>query len=397
MARLLVRWGDDRAMTDDRLRADVAALGADVLEEILGILARGRYPAPPVEKRPAVYTLDPRQRTALSEAVADMPRAAVRHTLQGVAGVTSAEHVRVAALELCAEWAGPDDVSLVLALADPGEGRLPRSVRRALETALARLLEREREAAATLRGLSRDLSLEPLLCVARVLGRHGSAKDVEHLADVARHTPDAASVAVTEIGRLAARHPAPFPDGAASVLRDRLHFASAHELAQTIQVVGRLEDAVAVPLLLPLLEHEQRAVREEAHGALVSICREPLPPDAALWRRWYAEELAWWDRAATDLRADLWSGDAVREARAIQDLAAHELFRHETAAWLGEYLQSAPHELATLACAALGHLRSGSAVPYLRSASERPEPLVRDAAGESLRAIVGPSPGASTF
>jgi len=394
VTRLLQRWGDDPSMADADLRRALTELGPESLEEMISVLADRRYAAPPIEDRAATFTLDPRQATALIDATLDLPRWAVRQHLEGIASSPGAHARRQVGLQLVAEWGTPREAGLALALAgaSPREAPLDRDLRRALMDSLTRLVRREAATLFELRALTDGLALEPLLCVVQVLGTLGEPMDVQHLARIAHEVPQTASVAMVAIGRLAARHPAPFAESANRHLRERLARSTGPELLQTIRTTAALEDVKAFPLLLDLLDSEVPAIGEAAHDALVAVSRKSLPPESSTWRRWYAVELAWWVNSAPERFTDLSSGEAEREARAIHDLAGHELFRHQTAARLGEYLLTAPHQRAALCCAALGHLRSGSALPHLNLALERPESLIQRTANEALRRIQGLAP-----
>ena len=158
---------------------------------------------------------------------------------------------------------------------------------------------------------------------------------------------------------------------------------------------GSLDDVKSVEAMIPLLDHQLEHVRSTAWSTLRKLSGLPFGPDAERWTAWHRAEVDWWHQRAPAHLAALDSADRHDVSQAIHELSKRRLFRHETARPIARCLDRGQPDLQLLACAAVSHLGSQTAVPELIEALESPSEPVAHAAEQALRHITGKDLGSA--
>lgn len=70
-------------------------------------------------------------------------------------------------------------------------------------------------------------------------------------------------------------------------LRHQLTRATGNHLARAIRVLAKLNDALATPELIDLLENEEPGVHQIVHAALIEITKQDLPLAHKKWAKWW--------------------------------------------------------------------------------------------------------------
>lgn len=393
-------WGADASLSEGRLTRAVADLGPRVLPELLHVLDDERYPASTSGESSSYFSLDPRQGGALIRALDAWPRELVTQALVAFGSAPARPSRAGTALHLIGEWGLAQEFELLALLAAP-EGARPsvaRTRREQYEDALTRLVERVPEvatlAAVTIQTLPESLRWPCL----RALARGGDRTVVLQLARVAHRETSLAPLALGQLGHAARRLQPHYDEAAATLVRELLELAEDTLLVSAASAAGALEDADAVPLLLPLVEHADQAVRASALAALERIALVRVGSSRESWERWYREQSRWrWREAPADLKS-LRLGNPAEVVAATNRLAKRVLYRHQLAPALGGPARGAHPGVALVACAALGQLGSARGAEALTVALGHEDPRVRSSAESALTRIwgrdLGPDPAA---
>ena len=159
--------------------------------------------------------------------------------------------------------------------------------------------------------------------------------------------------------------------------------------AAALRALGPLADLETAGLFLEGLADPEPDVRRAAQAALETASRSTAHGSVADWRRWLAEERAFWDEHREELREELACQDAARVSRAARALLRHPIQSH----WLGLRLSEALPSLEGPAVPGLARLASRTlscqAVPGLIDLAFRSDPRLRVAVGSALRELTG--------
>ena len=182
-------------------------------------------------------------------------------------------------------------------------------------------------------------------------------------------------------------------------IRDLARNAEPAARMAALASVARLRDPDLLQLAIRLLGDTSPEVRERARTTLAcALLLLPEPPsdepirastEQARWRAALARETNWWSEHERELRAHLRSGSETRIAAAVTEVQLHPLFRHELASEIALALSDCGGALTIELCRTLALLGSAEPVPPLAELLHDPDPRVRRAACESLRALTG--------
>lgn len=259
----------------------------------------------------------------------------------------------------------------------------------AFEAALAALLARDESAIGGL-GAALGAAPQPLReRFVRALEAAGGRDAAETLATWAEAHRDLRRSALARLGRLAAKLDQPHPPQIVAPVRRILESGEPDALPEAVLCAGKLEDALAIPALIALLEHFHAGVRIDAHWALRRITGLDLPPTPARWTAWYAEEETFWLDHALPTWEALASPDRGVRMKALGQVSKLRLRRHVVAGHLAPAVLHDDEAFAVLVARELGRLRSPLAREALLAALETGSGERAAAAGKALRAIEG--------
>ena len=296
------------------------------------------------------------------------------------------------ALSVLEGFGGAGDLDQVIRLGLPEEREQALDLHLVgdVESCLAALLQRDSEAFGVLgRGFTAlDPRAKPV--VLRAVGRVDDPRAVTFLSDRLGLDVQLDPLVLAQLGRAAARAGVDVDERARTFVLMGLRSADTQLRGEACLVAGHLEDSEAVPDLIDLLEDPEQGVSANAYWALRRCTRRYLDPDVDRWRRWYADELAWWTSEADDCLRDLHSSDPGRVSLALRELATHRLHRHELARELLPLLGETEEVLLLQVCGALQALGSRVSRPALRGLLEHPSGAVRARVELALDAIAEP-------
>lgn len=259
----------------------------------------------------------------------------------------------------------------------------------AFEAALAALLTRDASAFGVLDGALGTAPVglrERFVCAVETAGGAAAAEKLAAWAEAHR---DLRRSALPRLGRLAARLPPPHPPEIVAPVRRILESGEPEALPEAALCAGKLEDALAIPALIGLLEHFHAGVRDDAHWALRRISGLAFPASPSRWSMWFAAEESFWiDDAARTWEA-LGSRDRGTRLRALAQVGKLRLRRHVVASHVAPLVLDEDEALALLAARELGRLRSPLARESLLVAMETGSRARAQAAWQALKAVEG--------
>jgi HEAT repeat protein len=229
-------------------------------------------------------------------------------------------------------------------------------------------------------------ALEPLL---RAAGDAGDARSFDTLRSVLSGSACPVAYTLDALASVAARIEPPFDASLREQVRAHLGAGDPQAARAAAVVAGKLEDVDAVSELIELLESGDPAVGRAAHGALQAIGRMSFRADPRRWRSWHAGEVEWWENESPSALRRLHGDDGPEAIRSIGEMVSHRLHRHELAVELAELLGHEDPAMRRVACAGLGQMGSGLAVPELVLALDDDDETVRAAASGALQVLTG--------
>ena len=262
-------------------------------------------------------------------------------------------------------------------------------VGRPVQEAVGQVLGRDRSGFATLRVLWKELPEAARTKVVRAAGMVPGPDALEFLAELLARPLGCEGQILAQMGRACEGVERELALEVAGAVHPML--ASEHEgiVKSVALLLGKLEDAQAVPDLIWLLGHDSRGLTQNAHWALARITGLQLPMDRDIWEAWFVEEDTWWGNHSARAFAELSSSDPTVAAQAVREVSSHTLDRHRLAYELVAALDHPHATVRRLGCEALRRVGSGDAVPTLIDLLEDPSTMVADAAWASLRALTG--------
>ena len=379
----------------EKLVVRLASGGEPTIPLAFDILVRGRFEVFVGERGNSTRTLRAGERDALVAAFGQFSWTEVRTFLDRASGEAPDESERLAALDILGRNGTAKDFSALLRWSGPAEAerRAARTVCYGFEEALGNVLDREPVSSDEVADLYRAAHLSLVPSVLRGLGARPSEERIDALAEVLGIVPEADALVLTELGQQGKLVRHPIDQGARERVRVYLTGSEPARLVAAILATEQMEDVGAVPVLVELLEHADRNVRDRALMALKSITTEQLGRDPTAWREWYASALNWWNERAPELKQQVGDVRPSIASRAVLELSKHRFFRHELADSVARGLDHAENEVVILTCAALGHLASPKSALRLIERIDDHDLEVRRAALLALRRMTGEDHG----
>jgi len=388
-AEILIEAAERRDREVDRVAAELGALPPDSVPQLFEILVRGEIPN--VAAKPAVIELDPVLRTAVLESFGLRSPKSVRQFLAELAPVTP--EARRSALAVLAEMARADDVDLILHIASPEslEAPVTREVRDLVTAAFARALERDPRAVWDLHSAYADAHPGLVACIPSALGLAHPPEGLQVLTDLLGQVPEMDPIVLAQIGNFAESVDGEIDPMVTGRVRDHLSNRDPNIVRGAALATLKLDDTLAAPELVRLLRDPDANVRASAELALERISGRDMRGDAQRWEAWYAAELTWRNERGPVCLERLRTRDRAYVAAALNEVAAHRLFRHEFEKAVVATLAWKDPGIVGLACGVIGKLGARRATPELRALSEGSDPAVSGAAEGALRAVLGPA------
>jgi HEAT repeat protein len=376
VAALLHRAAEQRPAASEALTAALAALGPAALPDLFAVLAHGLAPDEPI---------DSLEEQALLETLVSFGAPPLRAFLDQRLGATAVSpEERDAMLDLLARFGTGRDVSLARRVIEAGDVR---GLELTLEVSLGALLRRDERGVEPVRRWLEQAPLELAGSLVRALGASGSSLALSALTDLLGREPDLDPALVAEIGRLAESAPKPLDAAITSALALALEGDDVQLQREAALALGRAQDFGSCELLVALLEHENRGLREAALWSLERSTGLSFRGDVRRWATWLRGERGWFEQELPGLAADLSAPEARIALRALGEISVHRYRRHELAQELALALEHEAPEVRVHACLTLGRLSSSAALPGLLAALEDPDRRVAMAAYAALRQL----------
>jgi HEAT repeat protein len=372
------------------LLAQLAAPGVDAIAPLFDILVQERVPH--VDPQDAPQILSTAQRELLLAALAKLPReplrAALERRLPKPPAVADAR-MRIAMLRVLSVIGTSADLSRLAGLAPREQDGLTPVAASALRSAYAGILRREPAILATglrlLKGCDDDAASEFL----SALGELREKRALPLLEDCMRTQPQLAQQAIGLVAILGPSDDTDYDRRVALWLAEHLDPERSEWTRASVRALGALDDGHQVPALLAQLESDHPGVREVALAALRRVSGLQLHDSAETWREWYAGECAWLESRQPDAERELGSEHDAEVARALDECAAHRIFRDERAPAVLGVLESGSPAMRVLSCATLARLGSRRALPALVERISDDDPALAQAAWRAACELSG--------
>jgi hypothetical protein len=366
------------------LTAALAALGPSALPDLFFVLAHGLAPDEP---------LGSLEEEALVEALVSFGAPPLRTFLdQRLSRAAVSPEERATMLDLLARFGSGRDVTFARRVIEAGD---PRGLELTLELCLGALLRRDERGVEPVRRWAEEASLELAGSLVRGLGASGSSLALSALTDLLGRDTALDPALVTEIGRLAEPMPKPLDEAVTSALALALESDDVQLSREAALALGRAQDFGCCEILVALLEHEDRGLREAALWSLERSTGLSFRGEVRRWGAWLRSETGWFEQELPGLTADLATPEARIALRALAEISVHRYRRHELAQELALALEHEAPEVRAHACLTLARLSSSAAVPSLLHALEDPDRRVVLAAHAALRELGVASPSAA--
>lgn len=361
------------------------------LPQIFEWIHLGRLPAVHDGEREQI--LSEPQEALLLETLAVLGRHRVLSAADAWLNGRSGARERRTALVVGRAVADSRDFARLVSLAAPAPNEaLDEALARQFELNLQAMFRRDPTALPAVLAM-RNLVPAPLLAsLAQALGASRDERAYAGLVLIWDREPELAPLIFAQVRQLPAPRDEVTTEEFANRLRralDRLDPGSPVHVQALVFALGQLEDWRSVELLVPLLEHPARGVRDAALWSLRRISGYEFSMDPEHWRTWSEAELEWYAATSEALVERLASGDTARASIALREIVGHRLFRHPMVAALSALLDSGDGKARVAACQALEQLGSQRAQRALLERLEDRDKSVRDAAWQALVTLAG--------
>lgn len=360
--------------------ARIERLGPEAADEVYAVLFH----------RNAAFSLDRTGEARLIEVMRTWPTEPV---VEGIVREANAgnlsEQLRV--LRLLGELADAETVGVFFAqLQQIGpQDRQHAIVRRAIEEALATLLDREPGTYQVLRQHLEPLEPVLLASAARAVGRAGSGAGVSALRALVgedRHVDLAVLEALAQLRPFDVRTLDGDPGDLIS-----FHLNSPHNETrrQAVISIGHVRDGRTFGELIALLDDIDSRVQRSALWSLQEIAGVGYPADLDMWELHYDQELSWLSEDADVRIREVFDSDVAGAVEALRVLSSHSLFRRELTEAVAPALFDGDEVVVVATCAALQRLGDPAAVPALIDVLSDPREPVSRAALAALEGLTG--------
>ncbi len=296
---------------------------------------------------------------------------------------------RFTVLEVLGSIGAAKDMGLIVRAATPPRPEIDvdPGLKVAFSEALTGVLLRDRSGFKQALQAYKDVRKELREPLVQGVGEAGGEGALETLA-VWLETPSPLDLqTVTYIGRVAEKLPVPPKAWIGEIVARGLGSEDLSLRREAIHALGRLEDAGCVPQLVDLIASENDALRSAAAWSLKRITGLAFPADARTWKAWLELERQWWSGEASHAFYCLQAEDAATVTRAIEDIAAHRLNRHELARELSLSLRHHGAQVQVAQINALRQLDSEHGVPRLLEYLDSADQTVQLAAWRGLKEV----------
>ena len=296
---------------------------------------------------------------------------------------------RFTVLEVLAEIGAGKDLSLAFRAATPPrpEFNVDPGLCVALSETISGILVRDRNGFKIVMASYPDVRVELQIPIINGVSTAGGDGALEVLAGILSKDSDASTLIVTHIGRVADRMVGPPKAWIAEGVARGLDAVDLGLRRETILTLGRIEDPACVPKLVALLNAEEESLKSAAGWSLRRITALAFPSDARTWNSWLELEQQWWSGEASHALFCLHSDDEAVVARAIEDISAHRLNRHELARELSLSLTHMGPGVQRAQIQALRGLSSELGIARLLEGLDSSEESVQVAAWRGLKEI----------
>jgi HEAT repeat protein len=336
-----------------------------------------------------IEALDPRQSRVVVAALQKFRRPQLVGPLTEILLGTTRVPPRANALRILGAVGDGRDLPLLCRSIAPisTNGDVDPALAQPFREAAAEILRRDLTALFGVQSLLRDLPAASRLCMIRALADLATAPALAILSQRLGAVPLEDAILLNEIARAASSVPLPVEPAVLEALRPHLRSENPILARAAARCVGGLEDVASIADLIELLAHPDGGVRDVAHAALCRIGGVSFPPDGPRWRAWRDGETQWFEKTAPRSIEDFLTGADLDKSRAIAELSQHPLFRAEIAAVLQRSLPDASAPIRLLGLGALRQLGAATAIPFLETCAEDPDPAVAAEAKAALERI----------
>jgi len=338
-------------------------------------------------------SLDSGARALLYEALRAWPATEVTTRMASLANAGSPLGERMVALRLLGEVGDASSivtVSEIVASFTSKEAR-PNQVRATVETALRKILIRDRRAYGAVSDMVDELEEYHLPPIVAALGEGGAAEGqpiLERVLDRDRNL-GLDLLVLDALGKMDRFDPEADLQRCASVVRGYLDAQDPLFRRQAAVSLGRLRDGASVPDLIEALDDDDRRVRLGALWALHDITDLRFIGEQQRWLAWQQEQAEWYDSRSAELALLVTEGDAGPAVAALREIGEHPLFASDLVGDVARALRHESPDVAAYACGTLALLKDPKAFPLLVEALADERAAVRTAAGRCLQLLTG--------
>lgn len=387
VASSLRRSRVERTLPAETFASEIAALGQAVLRPCLDTLERERVAA--VAPGDTEQMLSVPQRGMVLAALAELPPAAVLSAALERAELSREDATRRLVLDVLGVAGGPQHLLELVAQTLPDDGSEPApEVVASFQAGLAGILVREPRAYEALRSFHRDAPAALSDAIVMAVGDAGSTRGLSHLEHVLTFQPESTGLCASQVRRLGRSSDLEVDRALAQRLRWAVDADRPEDCRALLLALGELRDYEAVPMLIELLESDDRGIAGNAHWALQRITELKFAAQPERWRAWHEAELAWFAREEDAVLRALHVGSPSAAAAAAREIGERRLWREDLAQELLTALGRPQPALRSPICRAIQRLGvdnvTGGLVDLLDS-----DPESAQAAWRALVALTG--------
>lgn len=388
VAATLRRSRVERTLTTDTLAAEIAVLELAVLRPCLDTLERERVAAVVPGDREQMLSVP--QRQIVLAALSRLAPAQVLAAALERAQLSREPVTRRLVLDVMGVSAGVRHLDQLVLQAMPEDGTEPQpEVVDSFQAALAGILSREPRAYDVLPAFHRDVPEVLSDAVVRAIGDAGQPRGLDCLERVLTFHPESIGLCASQVRRLGRSGILELDRSLAQRLRWAVDGARPETCRALILALGELRDYEAVPMLIDLLESEDRGTSGNAHWALKRITELEFVAAPERWRRWYESELTWFAREEDAALRALHVGSPSAAAAAARAIGERRLWREDLAQELLHALARPQPALRSPICRAIERLGVDNVTGGLVELLDDSDPESAKAAWHALVSLTG--------
>jgi HEAT repeat protein len=272
----------------------------------------------------------------------------------------------------------------------PDDGLEPSSeVVASFQAALAGILARQPRAFDVLKAFHREAPPELSDAIVMAVGDAGHSRGLVHLEHVLSFSPESTGLCASQVRRLGRSGDLDLDRALAQRLRWAVDPDRPADCRALLLALGELRDYEAVPLLIDLLESEDRGTAGNAHWALKRITELEFAAAPERWRTWHESELTWFAREEDAVLRALHVGSPSAAAAAARAIGERRLWREDLALELLHALARPQPALRSPICRAIERLGVDNVTAGLVELLDDSDPASAKAAWQALVALTG--------